>query len=48
MSEGRGERATGTPNIIYDLSSVLYHALKGGASYTTGTSKTPKQRVTWT
>jgi hypothetical protein len=28
----RGERATGTPNTIYDLSSVLYHALEGGAS----------------
>jgi hypothetical protein len=28
-----GERATGTPNSIYDLSSVLYHALEGGASY---------------
>ncbi len=33
MSEGRGERATGTPNTIYDLSSVLFHALEGGASY---------------
>ena len=32
---GRGERATGTPNTIYDLSSVLFHALKGGASYDT-------------
>jgi hypothetical protein len=31
----RGERATGTPNTIYDLSSVLYHALEGGASYDT-------------
>ena len=31
MSEG--ERATGTPNTIYDLSSVLFHALEGGASY---------------
>jgi len=30
-----GERATGTPNTIYDLSSVLFHALKGGASYDT-------------
>ena len=29
----RGERATGTPNTIYDLSSVLFHALEGGASY---------------
>jgi hypothetical protein len=29
----RGERATGTPNTIYNLSSVLFHALKGGASY---------------
>src|SRR5215212_3403830 len=27
------ERATGTPNTIYDLSSVLFHALKGGALY---------------
>lgn len=33
MVEGRGERITGTPNTIYDLSSVLFHALKGGASY---------------
>jgi hypothetical protein len=33
MSGGRGERATGTPNTIYDLSSVLYHSLEGGASY---------------
>ncbi len=33
MTEGRGERATGTSNTIYDLSSVLFHALKGGASY---------------
>jgi hypothetical protein len=33
MTEGRGERATGTPNTIYDLSSVLFHALEGGASY---------------
>lgn len=32
---GRGERATGTPNTIYDLSSVLFHALEGGASYDT-------------
>ncbi len=30
-----GERATGTPNTIYDLSSVLFHALEGGASYET-------------
>ncbi len=29
----RGERATGTANTIYDLSSVLFHALEGGASY---------------
>jgi hypothetical protein len=28
-----GERATGTPNTIYDLSRVLFHALEGGASY---------------
>jgi hypothetical protein len=33
MAEDRGERATGTPNTIYDLSSVLFHALEGGASY---------------
>jgi hypothetical protein len=33
MAEGRSERATGTPNTIYDLSSVLFHALEGGASY---------------
>ena len=30
---GSGERATGTPNTIYNLSSVLFHALQGGASY---------------
>ncbi len=36
LSGGRnGERATGTPNTIYDLSSVLFHALEGGASYDT-------------
>ena len=35
MNEGRGERATGTPDTIYDLSSVLFHALEGGASYNT-------------
>jgi hypothetical protein len=35
MTEGRGERATGTPDTIYDLSSVLFHALEGGASYDT-------------
>lgn len=33
--QGEGERATGTPNTIYDLSSVLFHALEGGASYDT-------------
>jgi hypothetical protein len=32
---GSGERATGTPNTIYNLSSVLFHALQGGASYDT-------------
>jgi hypothetical protein len=32
---GSSERATGTPNTIYDLSSVLFHALEGGASYDT-------------
>jgi hypothetical protein len=31
----RGERATGTPNTTYNLSSVLFHALEGGASYDT-------------
>jgi hypothetical protein len=35
MTEGRGERATGIPNTIYDLSSVLFHSLEGGASYDT-------------
>src|SRR5215207_7585137 len=29
----RSERATGTPNTIYDLASVLYHSLQAGASY---------------
>lgn len=32
---GSGERATGTPNTIYNLSSVLFHALEGGVSYDT-------------
>ena len=32
---GSGERATGTSNTIYNLSSVLFHALQGGASYDT-------------
>lgn len=32
---GNGERATGTSNTIYNLSSVLFHALQGGASYDT-------------
>ena len=31
----KGERATGTSNTIYNLSSVLFHTLKGGASYDT-------------
>ena len=31
----KGERATATPNTIYDLSSVLFHALEGGVSYDT-------------
>src|SRR5215210_6668482 len=35
IGDGSGERATGTPNTIYDLSSVLFHALEGGASYDT-------------
>ena len=30
---GSGEGATGTPNTIYNLSSVLFHALQGGASH---------------
>src|SRR5215216_3932069 len=34
-AEGSGERVTGTPNTIYDLSGVLFHALEGGASYDT-------------
>jgi hypothetical protein len=35
MDQGgrRGERATGAANTIYDLSSVLFHSLEGGASY---------------
>jgi hypothetical protein len=33
MAKDRGERAMGTPNMIYNLSSVLFHALKGRASY---------------
>jgi hypothetical protein len=28
-----GQRVTGTSNPIYNLSSVLFHALEGGASY---------------
>jgi hypothetical protein len=28
-----GERATGAPNTIYDLASVLFQSLEGGASY---------------
>lgn len=32
---GRGERTTGTPNTVYDRSSVLFHASEGGASYDT-------------
>ena len=35
MAEGSSEGATGVPNTIYDLSSVLFHALEGGASYDT-------------
>jgi len=30
-----GQRATGASNPIYNLSSVLFHALQGGASYDT-------------
>ena len=34
MAGGRsGERATGRPNTIYNLSSVLFHALQGGVSH---------------
>lgn len=33
MEAGRGERAKGMSDTIYDLSSVLFHALEGGASY---------------
>jgi len=33
--DGSGERATGTPNTIYELSSVLFHALQGETSYDT-------------
>ena len=32
MTEERGERATGTPNTIYDLSSMLFHSLEESAS----------------
>src|ERR671913_18781 len=32
---GSSERTTGTPNTIYNLSSVLFHALQGGASHNT-------------
>jgi hypothetical protein len=35
IGDGSGERTTGTANTIYDLSSVLFHALEGGASYDT-------------
>jgi hypothetical protein len=34
-SMAEGERATRAPNTIYDLSSVLFHALECGASYDT-------------
>ncbi len=30
-----GERATGTPNTIYNVASVLFHSLQAGASYDT-------------
>lgn len=33
MAQGKGERATGARNTIYDLASVLYHSLEGGANY---------------
>ena len=35
MAEGSSEGATGVPNTIYNLSSVLFHALEGGALYDT-------------
>ena len=28
------ERMTGTPNVEYDLISILYHSLQGAATYT--------------
>ena len=30
---GRGERTTGAPSTIYDLSSVLFHTPEAGTSY---------------
>ena len=45
MTEGRGERATGTPNTVYDLSSVLFHALEGGARPTIDTFGTRKKQA---
>src|SRR5215216_6287351 len=41
---GSGERATGTPNTIYDLSSVLFHALEAGRP-TTPISRTPSVKA---
>jgi hypothetical protein len=40
-----GERATGSPNTIYDLSSVLFHALQGGASYDTYIEDTEREGI---
>src|SRR5215212_3231725 len=45
IGDGSGERATGTANTIYDLSSVLFHALEGGPP-TTPTSMTPSAKAT--
>ncbi len=42
-----GERATGAPNTIYDLSSVLSHAPEGGAcTIPIPTSRTPSGKAT--
>ncbi len=43
-SGGSGERATGTPNTIYDLASVLFHALESGASYDTYIEDAERER----
>jgi hypothetical protein len=44
IGDGSGERATGTANTIYDLSSVLFHALEGGASYDTYIDDAERER----